>query len=201
MKLYGTVTSPFVRRVRIVAELVGAEIALVDTSTEEGQLELRTLSPIWKIPVLESEDKAIFDSRVIIDYLLRRHGNRNLRTDSGVGRWREANLISVIDGALDSAINAFYLMKDGAKPEQLAYLAKQRGRVESAMSWIDKQLDGGYLTDVKRIGLAEIALVTALDWMRFRDTYPVAEHAACMRFLDLHAEVPAFVATRPPFVH
>ncbi len=198
MKLYGTRTSPFVRRVRIVAEMVGAELELVDTATDEGQTLLRTITPIWKVPVLDDgHDNAIFDSEVINEYLIRRYGNRNLRTDSGEGRWRERNLMSAIDGALESSINAFYLVRDGAKVEDHPYLLKQRARTESALSWIEKQLDGHWFTDVPRLGLVEIGLVTALDWMIFRKTYPVDRHAILSGFLDHHASFPSFVRTKP----
>src|SRR5262249_22743891 len=104
MKLYGSRTSPFVRRVRIVAEMLGAEFELVDTAKEDGQEALRTITPIWKVPVLDGEDKAIYDSKIIVEYLIRRYGNRHLRTESGSGRWREANIVTVLDAALDSAI-------------------------------------------------------------------------------------------------
>ena len=68
MKLYGTRTSPFVRRVRIVGEMVGAPLELIDASTDEGQTLLRTITPIWKVPVLEDgPDNTIFDSAVISD--------------------------------------------------------------------------------------------------------------------------------------
>jgi glutathione S-transferase len=197
MKLYGTRTSPYVRRVRIVAEMVGADLELVDVSTDEGQTILRTITPIWKVPVLDDgEDSAIFDSAVINEYLIRRYGNRNIRTDSGVGRWRERNLITAIDGALDSAINRFYLIRDGASPD-VSYLQKQHARTESAMNWIEKQLDGGWFTDVPRIGLVEIALLTALDWMIFRDMYPVDRHGALTTFREAHADFGPFVHTRP----
>lgn len=198
LHLYGTRTSPYVRRVRVVARMVGAPIELIDTSTDDGQLQLQTVTPIWKVPVLDGEDKAIFDSRVIVDYLLRRHGNRNLRTDSGVGRWREANLVTALDGALDAAINCFYLERDGGEAKALPYLQKQRSRVSSVMSWIDKQLDGAYFTDVHRIGLSEVSLVCTLDWMRFRKTYDVDAHESFVKFLEAHDSFEPFVATRPP---
>src|SRR5688572_990965 len=198
MKLYGTRTSPYVRRVRIVAEMVGAELELVDTSTDEGQTILSTITPIWKVPVLEDgDDNSIFDSAVINEYLIRRYGNRNLRTDSGVGRWRERNLISVIDGALDSGIRLLYMSRDGARIEEIAYLQKEQRRIESAMNWIEKQLDGGFFTDVPRIGLVEIALATALDWLIFRKQYPVDRHGALAAFLEHHSGFPPFVHTRP----
>jgi glutathione S-transferase len=178
--------------------MVGAELELVDTATDEGQTILRTITPIWKVPVLDDgEDNSIFDSAVINEYLIRRYGNRNLRTDSGVGRWRERNLISAIDGALDSAINVFYLVRDGAKLEQIAYLQKQQARIESTLDWIEKQLEGGFFTDVPRIGLVEIALATALDWMTFRKQYPVERHGALVAFLEHHSGFPPFVHTRP----
>lgn len=196
MKLYGTTTSPFVRRVRIVAEEVGAPYALVDASKDEGQTALRAITPIWKVPVAELDGIVLLDSHVIVDYLLERWGNRKLRGVTTANRWREKNLQNVIDGALDSAINLFYLKRDGA-PEDLAYLVKQRGRVEAAMDWLEKQLDDGWFTDDRSIGLSEIALVTAIDWMTFRDAYPVERHPGLARFRHVHASVPAFVSTAP----
>ena len=51
MKLYGTTTSPFVRRVRVVAAEVGEPIEIIDTATDAGQAKLREVSPIRKVPV------------------------------------------------------------------------------------------------------------------------------------------------------
>ncbi|MCK6551411.1 glutathione S-transferase family protein [Myxococcota bacterium] len=196
MKLYGTYTSPFVRRVRIVAEEVGAPYTLVDSSKDEGQAALRAITPIWKVPVAELDGTVILDSHVIVDFLLESWGHRKIRTVTSANRWREKNIHNVIDGALDSAINLFYLKRDGAS-EDIAYLAKQKGRVEAAMDWIEKQLDDGWFTDERRIGLTEIALVTAIDWMTFRDAYPVTRHPGLARFRDVHRDVASFTSTAP----
>jgi glutathione S-transferase len=198
MRLYGTVTSPYVRRVRVIADIVGAEHQFVDVSTEQGEVDLRTVTPIWKIPVLDTGEKALFDSAVINAYLLKRYGNRFVRTQSGVGRWREQNLITCIDGATDAAINVFYLARDGVTSDTSAYLAKQQARVESAMNWIEKQLDGPWFTETSRLGRAEIALLTTLEWMEFRDTYDPARHPSLARFMEAHRGTEAFVRTRPP---
>lgn len=197
MKLYGTYTSPFVRRVRIVAAEVGAPCTLIDTLKEEGQAALRAISPIWKVPVAESEGAVILDSHVIIEHLLESYGRRNLRAVTTEDRWRESNLINVIDGALDSAINVFYLKRDGADVEGLGYLVKQRARVESAMDWVEKQLDQGWFTAEHRLGLSEIYLATAIDWMSFRDAYPVDRHPGLVRFRETHRDVPSLLSTLP----
>src|SRR5687767_13430588 len=102
MKLYGTTTSPFVRRVRVVAEEVGEPIELVDTATDAGQALLREVSPIRKVPVAIVGDRTIYDSRVIMDWLTMTHGWGTLARPHD--RWLNQNLLNAIDSALDSVI-------------------------------------------------------------------------------------------------
>jgi glutathione S-transferase len=198
--LYGTVTSPYVRRVRIVAHELGLPFTLVDTATDEGQARLRQVSPIWKVPVAElSPGQLVFDSHSIIERLVAEHGHGPLRPVVHARRWEESNLHHAIDGALDSAINAFYLRKDGLDPAQVPYLAKQTLRVRSALDWVQAQLQGAYFgggADTA-LGLTEIALFTALDWMVFRNVYPVADSPGLAAFREHHADRPGFASTRP----
>jgi glutathione S-transferase len=199
MKLYGTRTSPFVRRVRIVASELGVPYELVDTSTPDGQAALRAVSPLWKVPVAEHDGRLIFDSRTIVDHLLDENGYGRLRPiGTEVADWvREQNLISAVDTALESAIQLFYVDKDGFDPSTVPYLVKQRERVASILGWIDGQLHGPWVTSEDVIGLGEIALVTAFDWMVFRDRYPVDSHPAIARFRAAHADHPSLEATYP----
>src|SRR5690606_5704652 len=70
MKLYGTTTSPFVRRVRVVAAEVGEPVERIDTAPEAGQAALREVSPIRKVPVAVIDGRTLFDSHTIIDWLV-----------------------------------------------------------------------------------------------------------------------------------
>lgn len=197
LRLYGTVTSPYVRRVRIVAHELGLACELVDTFGDEGQAAMRALNPLWKVPTAELDGQPIFDSRVINHALLRRHGPgplapvpaEDLATD---------NLMTAIDGALDALINAFYLGKDGVSPESASYVGKQQQRAAAAMQWIADRVDDGWLTPAKQFGLAEIALCTCAEWMQFRKTYPVEQHASIARLVERHGTRPSLVETRPP---
>lgn len=197
MKLYGTMQSPFVRRVRIVAHEVGAPFDFVDVAQEEGLSQLRAVNPIWKMPVVEVDNAVILDSHVIIEWLLENYGTRKIRAIDSANRWRERNIMTVIDGALDSAINVFYLKRDGHDPDKIPYMVKQKSRIESAMSWLEKQLEGSFFTEDRRVGLAEIYLETALGWMTYRDAYPVARHPSLVRFREAHAWIPSFATTSP----
>ena len=87
MTLFGTTTSPFVRKVRILALEMGVPFTLVNTADEEGQAALKKVSPLWKVPVALMDADAVLDSRVIVRELWDRHGAlasvHNLRPSTG----------------------------------------------------------------------------------------------------------------------
>ena len=196
IRLYGTITSPFVRRVRIVAAELGLECELLESASDAGQARLREVTPIWKVPVAELDGQLVFDSHVITELLLARVPGGPL-APLALGDLTARNVISVADGALDSLINAFYFAKEGIAPDKAAYLQKQHARAENALSWLDRRAQGLWLTPTKKLGLPEIAVGTALAWMRFRDVYPIARHARLMTVLEALEERPSFQNTRP----
>lgn len=197
MRLFGTVTSPYVRRVRIVADELGLRYELVDVFTEAGQAAMRALNPTWKVPALELEGQVILDSRVITEHLLRIHGPGPLTPHDPADRVT-SNLRTTIDGALDALINSFYLARDGITREQASYLDKQHERAASAFGWLEDQVDEAWPGGGKGFGLAEIGLCTTIGWMRFRETYPIERHPKLLRLAEHHGTRGSVVATAPP---
>ena len=194
MRLYGTYTSPFVRRVRIVAMELGEPVDLVQAHTPAGDAELRAITPLWKVPVAVFHGETLFDSRVICEQLVATRGSGALRPTSPADR----NVITVADDAADSAINWFYLVRrDGGDPAQ-PYLVKQMARVESALEWLAARLQGASFDPAGELGFAEISLLTTLEWMAYRNVHPVREHPVLGAFMAAWAERPAVLATRPP---
>lgn len=194
MKLYGTTTSPFVRRVRVVAAELGLGHDFVNTATDEGQAALRTLSPIWKVPVAEVDGRTLFDSRVIIEWLITTRGWGPLRAPRD--QWHDANLLNAIDAALDSAIQMFYLRREGFDPMKLPFGQRQMDRIAAIFEWLPGELP---VHDPHRgLGLAELSLACTLDWMDFREAYPTARHAEDFGELRKQlGERPSLAATRP----
>ena len=196
IRLYGSVTSPYVRRVRVVAAELGLTYELLETASPDGQARLRERTPIWKVPTAEIDGLLVFDSHVITELLLVRSHSVILppvATDDIVAR----NTISVVDGALDSLINAFNLAKDGITSDKAPYLKKQHERAESSLRWLEKEVPADWTSDKSQLSLAEIVLGTSLAWMRFRDAYPVARHPRLVQVLEALERRPSFVSTRP----
>lgn len=195
MKLYGTTTSPFVRRVRVVASEVGEPLDIVDTATDAGQAALLAISPIRKVPVAVAGERTLFDSHVIIDWLTTTRGWHDLAPPRDA--WRQHNLVNAIDAALDSAIHLFYLRRDGVAVDGTAYAERQYARIDAIVAWLGDQLAPDRRSFGEGFGLAELALVTTFEWMEFRRTYPTERAARLDGVRAAWRERPSVSATRP----
>jgi len=189
MKLYGTTTSPFVRKVRIVAAELGEPVEWVDTAVEPGAAALREVAPIRKVPVALVDGRTVFDSRAIIDWLITTRGHGGLAP--AIDRWRERNALNAIDGLIDSLIQVLYLKRDGAPVETMPYAARQRDRAGSILAWLPGELSS------QRFGIAELSAICALDWIDFRQMYPTDGLPALAAVRAAWRDRPSIVATLP----
>ena len=107
MKLLLSPASPYARKVWLAAAELGIEGRIEATNASASPVadtpELSALNPLGKIPVLiTDEGDALFDSRVIADYL-DSLTPRRLCPASGEARWRVQTLHAAADGLLDAA--------------------------------------------------------------------------------------------------
>src|SRR5512138_3006560 len=107
--LIGSERSPFVRICRMLMFQHGIDFnfrVLNFVDSKEDAIALANETPINKVPVLIDGDQKIFDSRVIIHHLSKKHGLKDLSLE-------EENIISVIYGCLDSSVILFLMKRDG----------------------------------------------------------------------------------------
>jgi glutathione S-transferase len=173
LKVYGTTTSPYTRKIRILGRAAGFDVALVDTRTEEGAAALARVAPLGKVPVAEMPGTpapvVLPDSGLIAAWLWERHAGA-LRAagfssppPGSDADWAERELVLVVEGALDAAINRFYLLRDQL-PDQ-GYVTRQRDRVRTTLAWLDERMPAF----ARPLSPAALSLACALDWMVFRD--------------------------------
>jgi glutathione S-transferase len=195
MRLYGTTTSPFVRRVRVIAAEVGEPLDRIETGSDEGQAGLRAVSPIRKVPVAIIDDRLIYDSRAIIDYLTVTRGYGAVEPPRD--RWREQNLLNAVDAALDAVLQLFALRRDGVAIDGTPYATRQLERADAVFSWLGGQLAPDRRTFSTGFGLPELALVCALDWMDFRKAYPTERAGTLVGVRAAWSDRPSLIETRP----
>jgi glutathione S-transferase len=206
LDVYGTVTSPFVRRVRVVARELKVPYRLVDTTTDEGQAALRTRSPIWKVPTVElfteeRTSRVLWDSALIVGELFTRRGPGLFRMPDERRPFTdyidEAAFMAAVDEVLLALVKRFYLQRDGASVEGVASLDKDRQRVDSVLGWLESQIEKGSWRGLGGFGRAELWLTTALDWIRFREMHPLDAQPKLVSLLDQANGRPTMLATRP----
>jgi glutathione S-transferase len=159
MILRSSPASPFGRKVRIAAALLGLadHISLVQADASKADDPLRKDNPLGKLPVLVPEDgKPIYDSRVIIEYLDHLAGGSKI-FPTGARRFEVLTLQALADGILDASILRVYevRMREEAKrePSWVAYQADKVARGLRRLEDDPPALSAG-IPDAGRITLA-----------------------------------------------
>ena len=201
MKLFGTITSPFVRRVRVVCIEKGIDVSLVDVAGANHD-KVKAVSPIGKVPVAKFDDgRVVYDSRVILDEICE-NGWAPLREPASdrVGRVDEENAVNLVDEALLSLIRVFYVRRDGGDVTA-PLIAKESARAKDILMYLNDKVVGDFLTQSGhndgRLGRPELAAFSALSWMKFRKTFDLTTTPRLLALHDRWASRPSFEATRP----
>lgn len=200
MQLIYAAASPFARKVRVLAAETGLleRIELFDTAVLPTTLNERVnaLNPLGKIPVLLSDDgEALYDSRVICEYLDTLHQGTKLLPD-GAARWQVLRLAALADGLMDAALLARY--ERAARPAELqwsAWLEGQLGKIQRALAELERQV--GQLQGP--LDLAQIGVACALGYLdfRFADLDWRAAHPGLAAFQQAFAQRASMQASAP----
>jgi glutathione S-transferase len=170
MKLLGDLVSPFVRMSMVTAHEVGwgSRITLTEarvTPTAEN-VDLARYSPIAKVPVLVTEhNHALYDSRVIIEYICHVSGNRTLIPDDGVKRFRILTLLALGQGIAESGVA--YRYETAMRPAELQwkdYMARIERRVSAAFD----DLEANWTRELGEVTAGSIAVAVALSYLDYR---------------------------------
>ena len=111
LRLRSSPASPFGRKVKIAASLLGLldRIEVVDTDTLNPSDSIRQQNPLGKIPCLLTEDgTALFDSPVIIEYLDQLSDGRKLIPDATKARFATLTQQALADGICEAALLLVY---------------------------------------------------------------------------------------------
>ncbi len=169
MKLYYSPTSPFVRKVMVVAHETGLIDRIEPTTLRPQPLEpdpvLSKENPLSKIPVLVTGDGPLFDSPVICEYLDTLHSGRKLVAPSGPERFRTLRTQALCDGILESAVIVFYEKRD--RPKELQWAPWIDGQTKKATQGLDA-LEEEAARFEDKVDLGQISAGVTLGWLEFR---------------------------------
>ena len=200
MKLLGSLTSPFVRKARIVLAEKKIEYTFeVDNPWDENS-KVPDANPLGKVPVLVLEDDStLFDSRVIVEFLdsvspLSRLIPANNREKIEVKRWE-----ALADGVLDATVAVVLERRRPSKQRSEATIKRQMEKIERGLAVMARDLDDKPWCTGNAFTLADIACGVALGYLDFRHgqfDWRVL-HQNLSRLAAKLAERPSFADTVP----
>lgn len=169
MKLIGSHTSPFVRKVRIVLAEKKIDVDFEIDSPWLAESKVPDSNPLGKIPVLQLDDGTpLFDSRVIVEYIDNLSPNNKLfpapnRERTEVKRWE-----ALADGICEAAANIVAEKKRPAHQQSGDWIQRQRDKVDRGLVFMNEHLGDKAYCMGNHISMADIAAGTALGYLAFR---------------------------------
>jgi glutathione S-transferase len=203
MKLIGSNTSPYVRKVRIVMAEKKLDYQYVLEDVWSRQSRITEANPLGKVPCLIMEGgEALFDSRVIVEYLDTLSPVGKLIAATGRERAEVKTWEALADGILDAALLArmemVWVERLEAQRSQ-AWIERQLGKIQAGLSAAAAGLSGKPYCTGNQISLADIALGCALAYLDFRFSQLSwrNEYPNLVRLLEKLAQRPSFADTVP----
>lgn len=201
MKLYYSQTSPFARKVMVVAHERGLagriELMPANTSPVEPNADIMRDNPLAKIPSLILDDGTVlYDSHVIAEYLDSMAGAK-LFPPLGQSRWTALRQEALADGLLDAAVLIRYerVLRPDAK-RWAEWIDGQHGKVRRALDVLESEV----AVFEKTVTIGTIAIACALGYLdfRFSDLNWRNSRPRLTSFYGKFCERPSMMTTRPP---
>lgn len=201
MKLIGSLTSPYVRKVRVVMADKKLDFSFGQENVWAPETNIQQVNPLGKIPCLVMEDgSTLYDSRVIAEYLDTISPVCKLLPQNGRERAEVKVWEALADGVIDAAVLAFVERRDRPPEQQSAkWIERQIGKVHAGLREMSARLgDSSYCMGI-HYTLADIAVGCALGWLalRFPEIDWRGDYPNLARLADKLAERPSFRDTVP----
>lgn len=201
MQLYGSPTSPFVRKVRVFAAERGSPIRFVPEDPWQKTDLLLSLNPLGKVPVLICDDgRRVIDSLAIIDFLDQAGAPQGrMLASSGPERWDALHWHGIAHGLIDATVIRLLETRRPAKLQLASIMAREEARIDRILAFAEAHMVEIEPQREDSPGFAALMLGVALVYLdfRYRSDWRT-EHPQLAAFIERIGERPSFVKTRPP---
>ena len=203
MKLLGSLTSPYVRKVRVVMAEKKLDFQL-ELEDVWGNDDILKSNPLGKVPCLVMEGgEAIFDSRVIVEYLDTLSPVGKLIPPSGRERIEVRTWEALADGLLDASIlarlEATWSGRTAVQRSQ-PWIERQMSRVDAALAAMSRGLGEKPWCNGTHYTMADVAVGCALGYLDFRFEHIDwrTAHPNLHKLSDKLAVRQSFIDSAPP---
>ena len=183
MKLYGSYTSPFVRHCRIALIETGQACEFIETDQTASAIK----SPTKRVPFFEDGDLVLTDSAAIIKHLREKVGKSFCQSTT------ELNRLCLVNTALDTVVNLFFIKRDGVDISTIPYLQRQAARIQSTLEELNKTR----FSTTTAFDDADLRLGCFMGWSKFRNQIDFSPYDNLEKFYERILSYGPFAETPP----
>jgi glutathione S-transferase len=197
MQLYGSLTSPYVRKVRILLQEKGIACDFIEEAPT-GE-HVRTINPLSKIPAFVMDNgKPLFESGLVLEYLDTVKG-APLIPATGEARWDVLRWHALSSGMLDATVARLMETRKNDAQRAADFIKKQETKIAQALDFAEQADKGTNYLVGNAFSLADIAMGVALEYLDFRYAHDWRSgHPRLAKYLQGIGARPSFVTTLPP---
>ncbi|MBM4190060.1 MAG: glutathione S-transferase [Betaproteobacteria bacterium] len=200
-KLIGSLTSPFVRKVRIVAAEKHIDYQFIVDVPWEATTQVPDYNPLGKVPVWVMDDgRSLFDSRVICEFLDHISPVHPLIPREARPRIAVKRYEALADGIIDAAALVFMERKRPAEQQSAEWITRQIDKVNRGLAALSTDLGKNDWCAENAYTLADIAVGCALGYLDLRFKGEIdwrRNHPGLAELFDRLMERPVFKDTVP----
>jgi glutathione S-transferase len=200
MKLYGSPTSPYVRKARVLLHEKAIEYEFVPEDPWPEDSLIPTRNPLGKVPALEiSDGNYLFESVVVVQYIDAQAGKPLEPKKKAEHYWKHQWWMALSQGILDAAVTRIVETRRPEEKQMQEKLEREEARIHRAIDAAENAAEGGKYLVGKRLSLADLMMGVALQYVDFR--YPHEWRKKAPRLAKWFKKVAArdsFQATMPP---
>ena len=198
MKLIGAIASPYVRKVRVVMAEKKLDYHFILEDVWSADTQIGTSNPLGKVPCLVMEGgEAVFDSRVIVEYLDTLSPVGKLIPTQGRERAEVKTWEALADGLLDAAVLARLETTWPGRTD--AWTDRQLGKIEASLKSMSQGLGEKPFCSGIHFSLSDVAVGCALGYLDFR--FPVIDwrttYPNLARLADKLNQRQSFIDSKP----
>lgn len=201
MKLIGSTTSPYVRKVRVYISEIGGEYEFAVVDAWKPEQPLLDIAPVGKVPVLiRDQGEPLYESNLIIEYLESLlPAEKRLVPVSGERRWQVLRLQALASGMIDATATRTVELRKQAPTQSPVVLERELGRIDRLLTTFEKTAAPGRHVAGDTMTTADLVLGVALQYLDFRHTAEWRKAAPRLAawFAPI-AQRPSFLSTLPP---
>ncbi|MER2044313.1 glutathione S-transferase [Pantoea agglomerans] len=201
MKLIGSYTSPFVRKISIIMLEKGIIFEFVNASPYSDDSHVPHYNPLGKVPALVADDKQIwFDSSIIAEFLELRGVEPALLPADPLESLNIRQLEKLADGVSDAAL---VIVREQMRPGDLQseeVLLRNREKIQRSLDMLEAKAAEGKWLNNGQFNLADIATGCMIGYLNFRRVVPnwCVERPALVKLAETLFQRESFARTTPP---